>query len=144
MCIRDRLALSLLVVSMELLLENTVDKLYLLLLIELQAVLGLLAAGLLGLALGRLGVTKYRRGKAKRLATLEHGLGILSHYLVPPLLYSTTLGRTAAVVRDRGYVLDHRNLEAGSLQCTDRSLTAGTRALNINLNRLQACLLYTS
>ena len=82
------LALSLLVVMMELLLENAVDKLYLLLLVELHAVLRLLAASLLGLALGRLGVTKYRRGKTKRLATLENGLGILSHLLVSSFYYT--------------------------------------------------------
>ena len=67
---------------MELLLEHAVDEFYLLLLSQLHAVLGLLAAGLLGLALGGLGVTKYRRGKTKRLAALENGLCILSHLLV--------------------------------------------------------------
>lgn len=69
---------------MELLLENAVDKLYLLLLVELHAVLRLLAASLLGLALGRLGVTKYRRGKTKRLATLENGWVFLAIYWFPP------------------------------------------------------------
>ena len=73
------LALGLLVVSMELLLEHAIDELYLLLLAQLHAVFGLLAAGLLGLALGGLGVTKDRGGETKRLAALENGLCILSH-----------------------------------------------------------------
>src|SRR5438034_457949 len=44
-------------------------------------------------------------------------------------LNSPALSRTNAVVRLRRHVLDTENLEAGCLQRTDRSLTAGARAL---------------
>ena len=66
---------------MELLLEYAVDEFYLLLFVQLHAVLGLLAAALLGLTLRGLGVTKYRRGKTKRLAAgLRTGWVFLAIY----------------------------------------------------------------
>src|SRR5699024_7122120 len=55
-------------------------------------------------------------------------------------LHSSALGRTAAVVRDRRHVLDHVDLQARRLQRTDRRLASGTRALDVNLDGLEAVL----
>ena len=73
------LALGSGVVSAELTLEDTIDELNLLLLSQLQALFRLLAAVLLGVAVGFLGVTKNRGGKAQSLASSQNGLSILSH-----------------------------------------------------------------
>ena len=56
------------------------------------------------------------------------------------MLYSSSLGRAAAIVRNRSNILDHVNFQTSCLQCADCSLTAGARALNINFNCLQAML----
>ena len=41
---------------------------------------------------------------------------------------------------DGGHVFDHRDFQSGGLQGTDCGFTAGTGALNVNLNGLQAML----
>src|SRR5699024_9469530 len=53
---------------------------------------------------------------------------------------AATLGGAAAVVGNRGDIADHGDLQAGSLQGTDRALTSGTGALDIALNGLHAML----
>ena len=79
---------SLLIVSMELLLQDAVDELDLLLLVELDGVLALLLSHLAaGVALGLLlGVTHDGRRNTQRLATLGDRLHILSHDLLILLL----------------------------------------------------------
>src|SRR6478736_5874750 len=54
---------------------------------------------------------------------------------------STTLGRTAAVVRLRGDVGDRPDLEARGLQRPDRRLAARARALDEDVDLLHAVLL---
>ena len=53
-------------------------------------------------------------------------------------LDATALGRTAAIVRNGGDVLDHAHIQTGGLQGADGSLTAGAGALDEDFNRLQA------
>ena len=43
-------------------------------------------------------------------------------------------------MRNGGHVLDHGNLQAGSLQRTNRRLASGTGALDVHFNGLQAML----
>ena len=43
-------------------------------------------------------------------------------------------------MRDRRDILDHGHFEAGGLQRADSGLTAGTRALDINFDSLEAVL----
>src|SRR5690606_20511585 len=42
------------------------------------------------------------------------------------------LGRTASVVRDGRYVLDHADFQSSGLQGPDRRLTAGARAFHVH------------
>src|ERR1041384_1537259 len=51
------------------------------------------------------------------------------------------LGRAAAIVRNRGDILDRADLEAGRLQRPDRGLPARARALDEHLDLLEAVLL---
>src|SRR5450756_1061109 len=50
------------------------------------------------------------------------------------------LGRAASVVRDRGYVLDGTDLEAGRLQAADGGLAAGAGTLHKNVHLAHAVL----
>ena len=74
-------ALGLLVVHVELLLQNAVDELNLLLLGQLQGILGLLGAALAaGVLVGSLGIAHGRRGDTQRSAALENRLCIFCHW----------------------------------------------------------------
>ena len=53
-------------------------------------------------------------------------------------LYSSAFRRTAAIVRNRGYVSDGVNLKTSSLKCADSGFTAGAGAFYINFNLFQA------
>ena len=53
---------------------------------------------------------------------------------------AAAFGRAAAIVGDGGHVTDHGDLQAGCLQGADSALTAGTGALNVDLNGLHAML----
>ena len=53
---------------------------------------------------------------------------------------AAAFGRAAAIVGDGGHVTDHGDLQAGCLQGADGALTAGTGALNVDLNGLHAML----
>src|SRR5690349_20072671 len=57
---------------------------------------------------------------------------------------AAALGRTAAVVRRRGHVLDRPDLQASGLQRADRRLTARTRALDEDVDLAHAVLLGTT
>src|SRR6185369_8935141 len=48
---------------------------------------------------------------------------------------AAALRRPAAVVRDRRHVADRRDDEPDGLQCTQRGLATGTRALHLDLER---------
>src|SRR5690625_6701221 len=68
--------------------------------------------------------------------------------LVPVIRCSSTegsaaaaLGRTAAVERNRGDILDGAQFQAGGLQRTDRGLTARAGSLDEHVDLLQAVLL---
>src|SRR6476469_5901005 len=114
-------AVGLLVRAAELLLHQPVDAACLLLLAELQQVLGTLALpvaarltrrvraaldrALHGVALGALEVQLHPLAPAQA----AHGTGVASHYAPP-------LRRTAAVVRHGGHILDAGHLDAGVLQ----------------------------
>src|SRR5690606_3090859 len=80
----------------------------------------------IGLAGHRPGATGHRRGCPARGRTR---------------LVAATLGRTAAVVRLRGDVLDGRDLEAGGGQRADRGVTAGARTLDEDVDLGHAGLL---
>ena len=48
----------------------------------------------------------------------------------PLALHPSPFGRTAAVIRNRRHVFDHRDLQTGGLQRTDRGLASGAGALD--------------
>src|SRR6266540_28514 len=119
-----------LVVAVELLLEHPVDAPRLLLLAELEQVLGFLGAATPVLA-GRVGASLDRTLGALALGALEEELGLLPPAELAvrtcvacqldsslssrgPASHPTALGGTAAVVGDRGDVLDPLDLEAGA------------------------------
>src|ERR1700756_3298695 len=52
-------------------------------------------------------------------------------------LNPSLFGRTAAVVRQRGYVLDHGHFNSGLSQRPDRALATGTRAFHIHFHPSQ-------
>ena len=60
------------------------------------------------------------------------------------VLYAASLGGTASVVGDRGYILDESNLEILALQSTDSCLTACAGALYEYFNSLETVLLGSS
>src|SRR5690606_16122064 len=141
---------GLLVVVAELALQQAVDALDLLLLAQLDGVVGELAATragagavlaglLLQLALrvegagGRL----QREVGAFAAGELAGGTDITSHFLSPPL-DATLLRRTAPVVRDRRHVDDVGDLVAHIVERTDGRLAAGARALDADFKRLHA------
>src|SRR4051794_20418874 len=139
------LAGSLLVVVAELLLEDAVVAAGLLLLAQLDAVLGLLLAPAavvarrVGAALdaalvGQAALTLEEELLALAAALLALGTRVASHLDTPPL------ARPAAVGGLRRDVLDARDLEAGGLQRADRGLAARARALDEDLDLLQALL----
>src|SRR5690606_41724777 len=51
---------------------------------------------------------------------------------------STTLGRTAAVVRQRRHVGNTGDLDAQGIERTDRGFTTGAGALDLDVERLDA------
>ena len=137
-----------LVVTTELLLEDAVGETSLLLLLELQRVLGVLGAtatvdaGRVGAAFESLVVANQVGPEATGL--LGHGAGVTSHFLFSPLLLgrsdAATLRRTAAVVRHGRDVGDGSDLEAHGAQRADRGLTARARALDEHVDALHAVL----
>ena len=133
-----------LIVTAELLFEDTIDELDLLLFSKLKAVFALLLSHLAaGVAIsGLLRVAHHSRRNAQSLAALGDRLHILCHSAFYLLfrLDATALRGTAAVVRDGRDVLDHRDLQADSLQGADRSFTTLAGALNKDLDRLETML----
>src|SRR5215207_3505436 len=150
------LAVGLLVVPAELLLQHAVDAAGLLLLAQLQQVFGVLGAAPAVLA-RRVGPDLDRALGALALAALEEqlhllppaaaavGSGVTGHGSCLSFVLSPSdpapLGRPAAVVRLRGDVLDLTDLEAGRLQRADRRLPARARALDEDVDPAHAVLL---
>src|SRR5829696_7501667 len=150
------LAVGLLVVAAELLLQHAVHPAGLLLLAQLQQVLGVLGAAPAVLA-RRVGPDLDRALGALALAALEEqlhllppaaaavGSGVTGHGSCLSFVLSPSdpapLGRPAAVVRLRGDVLDLTDLEAGRLQRADRRLPARARALDEDVDPAHAVLL---
>src|SRR5882757_8731466 len=60
--------------------------------------------------------------------------------LSPTLLYATTLGRAAAIVRNRRHIADRGDDEANGLQRAQRRLAARTRAGNFHFQGTHAVL----
>src|SRR6266496_3360952 len=148
---------GLLVVAVELLLEHPVDAPRLLLLAELQQVLGFLGPATAVLA-GRVGAALDRALGALALGALEEELGLLPPAELAvrtcvacqldsslssrgPASHPTALGGTAAVVGDRGDVLDPLDLEAGGLERPDRRFAAGAGPLHEDVHLADAVLL---
>src|SRR5690606_4268541 len=145
-----RPAVGLLVVAPELLLQHSVDPTGLLLLPQLEQVLGLLGPATAMLA-GREGTRLERALRALALAALQEQLRLLptaatavrtcvtrhfSLYLSDP----APLRRTAAVVRLWRDIGDRAHLQTGGLQRADRGLTTGARALDKDVDLLHPVL----
>src|SRR5690606_6229375 len=142
---------GLLVVAVELLLEDAVDAAGLLLLPELELVLRLLGTATAVLT-RRVGTDLDGALRGLALLALEEELGLLpaaelavrtrvtSHFSSLLSSDSAALRRTAAVVRDRGHVLDRVDLETGRLQGADRGLTAGAGPLDEDVDLPHAVL----
>ena len=131
----------------ELLLADAVDALDLLLLAELLRVLRRLAAAGRALAVlaRRIRTTLDRTLLGEALGALEEELGSFAPTLLAarPCIPthgsdSPTLGRTAAVVRNRRHVLDRLDLQAGRGERLDRRLAAGARTLHAHVHPLDA------
>ena len=140
-------ALCLFVEHTELLLQDAIDELDLLLFGQLRAIFRLLRSSLAaGVAVGILAVTHRGRRHTKRSAALENRLCILCHLTLLLLvsLNATALGRTAAIVRNGSYVLDHRDLQASGLERTDGGFTALTGALDVDFYALEAAVFHSS
>src|SRR3954449_9908365 len=141
---------SLLVVTVELLLQHAVHAAGLLLLTVLEQVLGLLGPAAAVLP-GRERPGLERALRAIALAALEEQLHLLaaaalavrpcvtSHASISPL-DPATLRRTATVVRLGRDVRDLTDLEARGLQRTDGGLPAGTGALDEHVDLAHAVL----
>src|SRR5438270_7868709 len=138
-----RLARSLDVVAVELLLQHAVIAARLLLLAQLHAILALFHAPASVLA-RRVGppldaalVRQAALALEEQLlslaaALLALGARVAGHRSDPP-----SLAGAAAVVRLRGYVLDARHFEACSLQRADRGLATGAGSLDVYLDLLE-------
>src|SRR5206468_7951388 len=133
------------VVGAELLLRRAVVAAYLLLLAQLQQILGLLdpAAAVLArrvaAALDRALLRQAALALEEELHALAAAVAALrgeraGHLDAPPLL------RADAVVGLRGDVPDAEDLQAGGLQRADRRLAARARALDEDLDLLQPVL----
>ena len=140
------LAAGLVVVDAELLLEHAVVAAGLLLLAQLHAVLALLLAaapvlaGRVGAPLdaalvGQAALALEEELLALAAALLALGRGVAGHGSDPP-----PLAGAAAVVGLRGDVAAPGHLEAGGLERADRRLAAGARALDEDLDLLEALL----
>ena len=114
-------------------------KLYLLLLVQLQSVLGTACGGTAsGCGWSPWNIPARPGDRPSVLQRLRTGCIFLAIIHFPPYLHSSSLRRTASIVGDRSNVLDHRNLKAGLLERADCSLTACARAFHENLHRLHA------
>src|SRR5688572_21451135 len=131
----------------ELALEQAVDALDLLLLAQLDGVVGqatllrrraVLAGLLLELALRveRASGALERQVGAFAARELAGGTDITCHGSARSL-HATPLGRTAAVVRDRRHVDDVGDLVADRVERADRGFATRARALDANLERLE-------
>src|SRR5579883_1429084 len=145
---RSRAPLSLLEVPTELAFEDAVDEARLLLLPELEAVFGHLAAALGVLARWiRLAAGINRTLGGETALSLEEELdplapadlanrtGIACHR---DLLDPPTLGRPAPIVRDRGDIGDRVDQQPCRLKRPDRRLAAGARSLDIDIDLTHA------
>src|SRR5690606_268091 len=56
------------------------------------------------------------------------------------LLYSTLLRRPATIMRKRGNILNHHNLDAILRKRTDGAFATCTGTLHININALKTCI----
>src|SRR4051812_16287737 len=144
------LARGLLVVVAELLLEDAVVAARLLLLPQLDAVLGLLLAAAAVIAgrvraaldaalVGEAALALEEQLLALAAALLALGRGIACHLRFRSLNPSPLAG-AAAVVCLGSHVLHARDLEPGGLQRADRRLAARARALDEDLHLLHALL----
>ena len=129
----------------ELLFQHAVHALELLLFAQLQAVVGSAGArsaavlARLGIQLA-LGIQRATGALQEQVSTLAARACIWVQYNVPcgfPL-DTTTLRRTAAVVRNGRDVGDARDLDAQRVQGADRRFTAGAGALDAHFQRLDA------
>ena len=119
---------------------------------ELEAVLARLTLPGLSMLARRGGAVLLRALGREALLALEeelgalaaahtaHGIGISCHVdcTSSKSLHSSTLGRTASVVRNGCNVFDHVDFQTRGLQAADGSLTPGTGTLDIDLDGLEA------
>src|SRR5438874_1501747 len=130
-------------VEPELALKQEVDSARALLGAQLDPVVGHLAAADLGVHAGRHRAT-VERALREALLPLEEELDALAaavtadRAFVAGHLDAPPLGRAAAVVRDRRHVGDRRDLETRRLQGADGGLAAGARALDEDVDLLEA------
>src|SRR5439155_24386283 len=130
-------------VEPELALEQEVDAARALLGSQLDPVVGHLAAADLGVHAGRHGAT-VEGALREALLPLEKELDALAaavpanRTFVAGHLDASPLRWPAAVVRDGRYVGDRGDLETGRLQGADGGLAAGSRALDEDLDLLEA------
>src|SRR5438094_1060445 len=130
-------------VEPELALEQEVDAARALLGAQLDPVVGHLAAANLGVHAGRHRAT-VEGALGEALLSLEEELDALAaavaadRAFVAGHLDAPPLRRAAAVVRDRRHVRDRRDLETRRLEGSDGGLAAGSRALDEDLDLLEA------
>ena len=138
------------IVLAELGLENTVCSAAFLLFTELGAVFGSLASPCLTV-LSRRSVTLHNSALCFVVAAIAfkkqfgafpaalsaNGISISCHNRLLSL-YSSTLGRTAAIMRNGGDVLDHVDFKTCSLERADCRFTTCAGALDVNFNDTHA------
>src|SRR5690606_39675979 len=121
----------------------------LLLLTQLNAVIGqapatlaMLSRGALGAALGLQGADAALQEQIGSFTTRQFtGRTQISGHCFCSSLNATFLGRTATVVRNRRHVGNVGDLESGVVQGAHGGLTTGARALDLNVQVLEAVFL---